>query len=299
MLKISELQKRYGEVLELDGVSLTVARGQAVGFLGPNGSGKTTTMRSILGLVSLDSGSITWDGRPIDAATRRRIGYLPAERGMYPKMKVRDHVVYFARLAGLERRHAGEAADSWLERVGLSDRGDSDVQDLSSGNQQRVQLALALVHDPELLVLDEPFSGLDPVAVGVLQEILLEQVSGGAALVFSSHQLDLVEDLAPDVVIIDRGRVVAEGDVDEIRARAPQRHAHLVFEHETSWQPAAELGEVTRRTEREVWVKVSAEVEPVEILSDLATGDGSDRLVSFNFAPPELSEIFLSVVGRP
>jgi len=299
MLQISELQKRYGEVLALDGVSLTVARGQAVGFLGPNGAGKTTTMRSILGLVTLDGGSITWDDRPIDAATRRRIGYMPAERGMYPKMKVRDHVVYFARLAGLERRHAGEAADSWLERVGLSDRGDSDVQDLSSGNQQRVQLALALVHDPELLVLDEPFSGLDPVAVGVLQEILLEQVCGGAALLFSSHQLDLVEDLAPDVVIIDRGRVVAEGIVDEIRARAPQRHAHLVFEHETSWHPAAELGEVTRRTEREVWVKVSADVEPAAILSDLATGDGSDRLVSFNFAPPELSEIFLSVVGRP
>ena len=158
MLDIANLQKRYGTLRALDGVSLTVGRGQLVGFLGPNGAGKTTTMRAILGLVSIDGGSITWDGGPITQEVRHRVGYMPAERGLYPKMRVRDHVVYFARLSGLERREAEAAADRWLERVGLTDRATTAVQDLSSGNQQRVQLALALANDPELLVLDEPLA---------------------------------------------------------------------------------------------------------------------------------------------
>ena len=229
MLDVKDVVKHYGSVLALDGVGFTVGRGQLLGFLGPNGAGKTTTMRAILGLISLDGGTITWDGAPIDDAVRRHIGYMPAERGMYPKMRVREHVVYYARLAGLDRHEAERAADRWLERVDLADRRDTDVQDLSSGNQQRVQLALALVNDPDLLVLDEPFSGLDPLAVDILKEILVERVEGGSALLFSSHQLDLVQDLSRDVVVIDHGRIVLEGAVDHIRRSAPHRYVTIAF----------------------------------------------------------------------
>src|SRR6476619_2999287 len=208
VLEVDAIGKSFGPVRALDGVSIRVGRGQMVGFLGPNGAGKSTTMRAILGLLALDAGTITWDGRPIDATARSRIGYMPADRGLYPTMKVREHVAYFAALTGLSDSAADAAAVRWLADVGLDERADSKVQDLSSGNQQRVQLAVALVHDPELLVLDEPFSGLDPLAVASLKEILVAQVAAGAALLFSSHPLDVVEDLTRDVVIIDRGRVV-------------------------------------------------------------------------------------------
>ena len=186
-------------------------------------------MRAILGLISLDGGEVRWDGAPITADVRRRVGYMPAERGMYPKMRVREHVVYFARLTGLGRADAERAADRWIERLDLSGRGDTEVQALSSGNQQRVQLALALVNDPELLVLDEPFAGLDPIATDVLKDIILERVDAGAALLFSSHQLDLVEEVSREVVIIDRGRVVLAGDVGDLRRSSPHRYVDLTF----------------------------------------------------------------------
>ncbi|MCU1504921.1 MAG: ATP-binding cassette protein [Ilumatobacteraceae bacterium] len=293
MLDVRSIAKRFGSIVALDGVDLRVARGQMVGFLGPNGAGKTTTMRAILGLLALDGGAITWDGAPIGAAVRSRIGYMPAERGMYPSMKAREHVVYVAELAGLTARAASAAADRWLARVGLADRGDSKVQDLSSGNQQRVQLALALVHDPELLVLDEPFSGLDPVAVDVLEEVLLERVEAGAALLFSSHQLDLVEDLTRDVVIVDHGRVVLSGNVDDLRAGSRVRYVDATFTAtpDAAWQP---VGEVIERTDRHIRLRTDASADGRTLLDQLAD---AAPLASFSFSPPELSEVFRNVVG--
>jgi len=294
VLAVDNVTKRYGTVVALDGVSLGVARGEVLGFLGPNGAGKTTTMRAILGLVALDGGEITWDGRPIDDATRSRIGYMPAERGMYPTMRVRDHVIYFARLAGLGREDAGAAADRWLERLDLTDRASSKVQDLSSGNQQRVQLALALAHDPQLLVLDEPFSGLDPLAVDVVKEVVGEQVSAGAALLFSSHQLDLVEDLAPEVAIIDRGRIVMQGDVQDLRAASAVREVDVVFERPPpeSWTCPYD---VLRQDDRRLRVRVDASTEPRDALERLGTGGA---ITSFEFAPPPLSSVFVEAVRR-
>lgn len=289
------LTKRYGEVVALDGVELSVGRGQLVGFLGPNGAGKTTTMRAILGLVGLDAGTVTWQGAPIDRSVRNRIGYMPAERGMYPKMRVREHVVYFARLAGLAPTEAARAADRWLERVGLADRADAEVQDLSSGNQQRVQLALALVNDPVLLLLDEPFSGLDPVAVEVLKEVLLELVAEGAALLFSSHQLDLVEDVSRDVVIIDRGRVVLQGDVDQIRLGAGQREVLVGFADQRVELPDAPGIHVVGRDRGRLRLRVPPDVEPAEVLTTVAR---AGRVTSFSFGPPGLSEVFMATVGR-
>jgi ABC-2 type transport system ATP-binding protein len=229
MLVVDDVTKRFGKLLALDAVSFSVEPGSVVGFLGPNGAGKTTTMRAIMGLLTVDAGSVTWRGSRIDDAARQRFGYMPAERGMYQRMKVRDHLVYYGRLSGLTAAAAGAAADTWLERLGLTGRGGDTVQSLSSGNQQRVQLALALLNEPELLVLDEPFSGLDPIAVEMLTEVLREQVANGVALLLSSHQLDLVADVCSAVVIVDRGRVVLQGDVQQLRAGSEQRIVEVEF----------------------------------------------------------------------
>jgi len=295
VLAATGLRKRYGEVTALDGVDLTVTPGEIVGFLGPNGAGKTTTMRAIMRLVDLDAGTVTWNGRPVDDQVRAGFGYMPAERGMYPRMRVREHLVYYGRLSGQAPAEAGRAADGWLERLDLTDRATSNVQDLSSGNQQRVQLALALLADPELLVLDEPFSGLDPVAVDTLSGILRERVAQGSALLLSSHQLDLVADVCSSVVIVDAGRVVLDGRVDEIRAAADHRYADVEFAGPATWTPALPDTSVVSRSERRVRVRTTPEVDPAALLSDAGTG-GDVR--SFSFAPPDLSEVFLHTVGR-
>jgi ABC-2 type transport system ATP-binding protein len=276
-------------------LSLSVERGQLVGFLGPNGAGKTTTMRAIMQLVSLDAGTITWDGEPITPDQRRRIGYMPAERGMYPKMRVREQLVYYARLGGMARAAAETSTDQWLDRVGLTHRAGDDVQDLSSGNQQRVQLALALVTDPELLVLDEPFSGLDPIASQSLQQILLDQVARGTALLFSSHQLDLVADVSRDVVIVDNGRVVLQGDVRDIRARSPYRYAAVEFEQAVPWRPDISGVEVISSDAARVRLRVDPKVEAADVLADASA---AGKVSSFSFAPPDLSEVFFAAVGR-
>ena len=227
VLDVRGLHKRYGDVVALDDVSFRVDDGQMVGFLGPNGSGKTTTMPRRDG-----RGGHRRRGDPLERPPRRRRRSPPLRlhaggTGMYPKMQVREHVVYFAELAGLSPTAAERATDAWLERLGLSDRRDTEVQRLSSGNQQRVQLALALVHDPDFLILDEPFSGLDPLAADTIRDILQERVAAGAGALFSSHQLDVVEDVSRDVVIIHRGRIVLDGSVERIRASSQVRYLDI------------------------------------------------------------------------
>jgi ABC-2 type transport system ATP-binding protein len=220
MLEIGDLVKRYGDLLALDRLTFSVDEGSLVGFVGPNGAGKTTAMRIVMGLLAADAGEVLWRGRPIGEAERRRIGYMPEERGLYPKMRVRDQLVYLARLHGRERTVAEAGATRWIERLGVAERADDAVESLSLGNQQRVQLGAALVHEPELLVLDEPFSGLDPVGVDVLAEVLVSEArERGVPVLFSSHQLELVERLCDAVVIVNRGRLVAAGGVEELRAR--------------------------------------------------------------------------------
>jgi ABC-2 type transport system ATP-binding protein len=295
VLDVREVGKRFGDVVALDGVSLSVGDGSIVGFLGPNGAGKSTTMRAVMGLIAIDSGAITWNGSPITSATRRRFGYMPAERGMYPKMTVRDQLVYFARLAGLTPSDAARAAATWMQRVDIAHRADDEVQALSSGNQQRVQLAIALVHDPELLILDEPFSGLDPVAVENMKAILAEEMARGTSVLFSSHQLDLVTDVSRDVVIVDAGHVVMEGDVQELRERSDVRYATVGFAEPTTWTPALEGAVVIERAPRSSRVRVPAGTDPALVLAD-ASAVG--RVVEFSFTPPDLSEVFLAALGR-
>ena len=223
MLELSGLSKRFGSLQALDDLSLSLDRGEIVGFVGSNGAGKSTTMRIVMGVLAADSGAVTWMGAPVDAAIRRTIGYMPEERGLYPRMKVAEQLVYLARLHGLSASAAKAAAERWTERLGLEGRRGDEVQSLSLGNQQRVQLAAALVSDPELLILDEPFSGLDPVAVDVMSQVLLERASAGVPTLFSSHQLDVVERLCDRVVIIRSGRLVADGTIPELQATETPR----------------------------------------------------------------------------
>jgi ABC-2 type transport system ATP-binding protein len=219
MLEIGGLSKRFGTVQALDDVSFAVQPGELFGFVGSNGAGKTTTMRIVLGVLSADAGEVRWQGRTIDADMRRRIGYMPEERGLYPKMKVGDQLVYLARLHGMTDADARAAVERWTERLGIAGRRGDEVQKLSLGNQQRVQLSAALVHDPEVLVLDEPFSGLDPTAVEVMSSVLRGKADTGVPVIFSSHQLELVERLCDRIGIIAGGRMVAVGSVEELRAR--------------------------------------------------------------------------------
>ena len=223
MLVLSGLSKRFGSLQALDDLSLSLDRGEIVGFVGANGAGKSTTMRIVMGVLHADAGTVTWKGTPVDAAIRRGIGYMPEERGLYPRMKVAEQLVYLARLHGLSASAAKAAADRWTERLGLEGRRGDEVQSLSLGNQQRVQLAAALVSDPELLILDEPFSGLDPVAVDVMSQVLLERAAAGVPTLFSSHQLDVVERLCDRVVIIRSGRLVADGTIPELQATETPR----------------------------------------------------------------------------
>ena len=309
MLDVDDLVRTYGPVRALDGMTFTVRPGVVTGFLGPNGAGKTTTMRAIFGLTALDAGAVRWDGAPITDAVRRRFGYLPEERGLYPNMRIADQLIYLGRLRGLSKATASERAHSWLQRLDLGDRARSNLEELSLGNQQRVQLISALVHEPDVLVLDEPFSGLDPVAVDALSDVLVREARRGATVLFSSHQLDLVEHLCEDAIIVDRGRAVAHGALDDLTAG---HDAVLAID-----VPSDATGSWTARLDPahfSVLSTVNGSVR-LSVVDEAAGGDGASTLIEraqpaldaaraagavnhFGFERRRLAEVFLDIVGR-
>jgi ABC-2 type transport system ATP-binding protein len=298
MLEIEDLERRFGAVTALDGLSFTVPAGQVVGFLGPNGAGKTTTMRAIFGLTDLDRGEVRWGGRPVGEAERRRFGYMPEERGLYPTMQVGEQVTYLARLHGLSPSDAARAGTEWLERLGLGDRLASRVDALSHGNQQRVQLAAALAHDPELLILDEPLAGLDPTGIEAIGAILVEQAREGRCVLFSSHQLDLVEDLCEAVTIIDHGRLVVSGTVDDL-ATSGERRLVTRVEGDRAGAWARGLPGVTVSEAEGGAVRLVLEPS-VDSDAVLRAAMGAGRVTEFVFARRRLSEVFREAVGvRP
>ena len=290
VLELVGLHRRFGATIALDGLSFAVPSGQVVGFLGPNGAGKTTTMRAVFGLVDLEAGEVRWDGRPIGARERRRFGYMPEERGLYRGMRVGDQLDYLGRLHGLDAPGARAASTRWLERLGIADRVASKVEDLSHGNQQRVQLAAALVHDPELIVLDEPMAGLDPAGIDAIGEVLTEEARRGKGVLFSSHQLDLVEDLCESVSIIDHGRLVAGGLVDELAHQGSRRLVVRVEgDRDGAWArsvPGVTISESDGGARRLV---LDATTDSDAVLrAAMAAG----RVTQFSFERRRLSEVF-------
>jgi ABC-2 type transport system ATP-binding protein len=262
---VTGLHQRFGELVALDGVGFTVGRGEIVGLVGRNGAGKTTTMRAVIGILTPDRGSVTWAGEPVSERLRLRFGYMPEERGLYPQMQLLTQVTYFARLHGLDPAAARAAAGRWLEQLGLGARTEDKLIALSHGNQQRVQLAVALVHDPVLLVLDEPFSGLDPEAVDALSEVLLAQAAAGAAVLFSSHQLELVERICRRVVIVEDGRVLADGTLEELRRRLPAQ-LRVKVDAPPDWARALAGARIARADEDGVLLVVAPGADPQTIL---------------------------------
>jgi ABC-2 type transport system ATP-binding protein len=235
MLELADVSRSFDQRQVLKGISFAVRPGRLTGFVGSNGAGKTTTMRIVLGVLAAHGGQVLWSGAAVDRATRRRFGYMPEERGLYPKMRVKEQLVYFGRLYGLSQARASRQADDLLSRLQLSERANDRLDALSLGNQQRVQVAAALVHDPMLLVLDEPFSGLDPVAVDAMSTLLRQRASAGVPVLFSSHQLDLVERICDDLVIIADGKVMASGPVAQLRAERAGARYRLVLDDDAGW----------------------------------------------------------------
>jgi ABC-2 type transport system ATP-binding protein len=294
-LELEGLRRTFGSLVALDDLTFTVPSGQVVGFLGPNGAGKTTTMRAIFGLIDLDAGVVRWNGTPVGPAQWQRFGYMPEERGLYPGMLVGEQVEYLGRLHGMSPNDAASATRAWLERLEIADRATSKVEALSHGNQQRVQLAAALIHEPELLVLDEPLSGLDPTGIDAIGHVLVDQARAGCCVLFSSHQLDLVEDLCEQVTIIDHGRLVVSGTVDDLASSGARRLVvRIEGERTADWSRGLKGVSVSEVAAGEVRLVLDDVVDSDVVLrAAMAAG----RVTEFTFARRRLSEVFREAVG--
>ncbi len=293
-LEVREVAHSFGERLALDGVSFEVVPGVLTGLLGPNGAGKTTLMRVMLGVLSPQRGQVLYAGRPVGREQRRHWGYMPQERGLYPGMTAGDQVVFFARLHGLSRRDAEQRARTLLDQLGLAERWHERTDHLSGGMQQRLQLATALVHEPEVIVLDEPFAGLDPVAVADLSEGLRQRARDGCTVLFSSHQLDLVQDLCEDITMIDRGRTVLQGEVATLRASGSRQLRLHVESPNRAWLRRFPHTVVVSDQADELRLAVPAGTDPLEIL-DAARATGS--VLDFGLDLPTLSQLFLAAAA--
>lgn len=296
MLEFNSLTKSFGEISVLRGVSFKVERGRSVGFLGSNGAGKTTTMRTVFGLVRPDVGSAMWNDKSIDMQTRLRFGYMPEQRGLYAGMRVKEQLVYIARLHGLSKKTATGAAAEWLERLGIADRASDKLEKLSHGNQQRVQLAAALLHEPDLLVLDEPFSGLDPTGVDNMKEILAQETKRGAAVMFSSHQLELVEDVCDDIAILHEGVIARNGDIAAEKAASKVRRVEVAGPPNNGWARIApgvtehDFNEISGTHEFLIRDDVTAS-------QFLAAATAAGQVDLFTYTPPSLEDLFRETVG--
>jgi len=298
-LIIDSITKRFGDVVALDGVSFSVDPGRIFGLLGANGAGKTTSMRIVLDILRADAGKVTWQGADNTSLPRRTWGYLPEERGLYPKMVVGEQLRFFAALYGVSDAAAREEIDDWLERFRIPDYRERRVEELSKGNQQKIQFIAAILHDPDVLIMDEPFSGLDPINVRLLKEAFLEMRSRGKTLIFSTHQMETVEELCESIAIVDRGRVIVSGAVREVKRQMGRQVVRLATDgdgHGVDWLTAMPGVELTTRREDYVELHVPADRDPATILK--AAIDRGDRVTRFEIAEPSLEEIFVEHVGR-
>jgi ABC-2 type transport system ATP-binding protein len=295
-LDVRSVSYAFGDRRALDEVSFSVVPGVMTGLLGPNGAGKTTLIRILLGVLRQQSGEVLVRGEPATDAARRAWGYMPQERGLYPAMHVGEQVVYFARLHGVGRRDAEDRARLLLDELGLADRWDDRTDKLSGGMQQRLQLATTLVHEPEVVVLDEPFAGLDPVAVASLSESLRQRAAAGCTVLFSSHQLDLVQDLCEDITMIDHGRLVLHGEVAVLRAATGRRQLRLHLQTpDREWLAAFPDVTLVSDEADELRLGVAPDTDPLLVL-DAARRAG--RVTDFGLDLPTLSQLFLDAADE-
>jgi ABC-2 type transport system ATP-binding protein len=298
-LVVDSVSKRFGPIVALDEVSFSVAPGSIFGLLGANGAGKTTSMRIVLDILRADSGSVTWQGTENIRLPRRTWGYLPEERGLYPKMRVGEQLRFFSALFGVPDAVARQEIGDWLERFRIPDYLDRRVEELSKGNQQKIQFIAAILHDPDVLIMDEPFTGLDPVNVRLLKEAFLAMRDRGKTLIFSTHQMETVEELCESIAIVDRGRVVVSGAVRDVKRAMGRQVVRLATDgdgHGVEWLAQVPGVEVTAQREDYVEMRVPADRDPETILRGAL--DRGDRVTRFEIAEPSLEEIFIEHVGR-
>ena len=295
VLKLEDVTKRFGKFTAVDHLSLTIPDREMFGFLGANGAGKTTTFRMILGLLDSSGGSITWDGKPIDYTTSHLVGYLPEERGLYPKLKVSEQIVYLARLRGMPKVEALSELRLWLERFKIQEYENKKVEELSKGNQQKIQFIAAVVHKPKLLILDEPFSGLDPVNVEMLKEAVLSLRENGATIVFSSHRMEHVEEMCEHLCILHKGSPVVHGALKEIKRAFGKKN--LVIHADFPLDSLKDFPGVVKSklTTEGIHLQIEGEDIAERILKKIV-GNGFIR--RFSLEEPSLNDIFIEKVGN-
>ena len=293
VLELKGIDKSFGEKEVLKGVSFTAEGGKAFGLLGRNGAGKTTSIRILMNVFSADSGEVLIDGKPIDYG-KVGIGYLPEERGLYPKQVIIDQLVYFAELKGMSAKDAIKSVDLWLKRLGMTEYRDKRLDTLSKGNQQKIQLITALAHDPDIVILDEPFSGLDPVNAMLLKDVVKEQISKGKIVLFSSHQMSYIEEFCDSIAIINKGRVAISGDLHEIKRNYVRDK--LVVSTTTPDAILSALGDrCTRRDDGTLLVALTSPDEKQAMMKLLVEGYDIDEVKVFE---PSLNDIFVEYAGE-
>ncbi|MEN3038352.1 MAG: ATP-binding cassette domain-containing protein [Candidatus Kryptonium sp.] len=295
MLKVENLKKAFSNVVAVDGVSFEVKRGEIFGLLGPNGAGKTTTIRMILDIIKPDYGKIMFDGAEINDKIKSKIGYLPEERGLYRKTKVLETILYFAELKGVEKRVAFEKAKYWLKRFDLIDRANSKIEELSKGNQQKVQIIISILHDPEIVILDEPFAGLDPVNQELLKQVLLELKDKNKVIIFSTHQMDQVEKLCDSICLINKGKLLLFGPLAEVKSKFGRNTIHIEFEGNGEVLKNINGIKKVNLYSNYAEITLRENVEPIDILRELI---GVVNLKKFEIKEPSLYSIFIDAVSR-
>ena len=293
LLELRNIDKSFGEKQVLKGISLTAESGKAIGLLGRNGAGKTTTIRILMNVFPANSGEILTDGSPIDRSAVK-FGYLPEERGLYPKKKIFEQLVYFAELNGLTHKEAQSSVDRWLIRLGMAEYKNKRLDTLSKGNQQKIQLITALAHDPQIVILDEPFSGLDPVNAMLLKDVVKEQIERGKTVIFSSHQMNYIEEFCDSIAIINGGRIVLQGELRDIKHSYPRDR--LVVRSRENERIKTELGlQCTDDGEGGIIIKLKSENDKREVMATIAERYDTDEIKVYE---PTLNDIFVEYAGE-
>jgi ABC-2 type transport system ATP-binding protein len=297
-LDVEHINKSFGSFQAIQDLSMQVREGSMFGFLGANGAGKTTTMRMILDIIRPDSGHITWNGRDVREVPRNSLGYLPEERGLYPKMKVDEQLLFLARLNGLSKSDATREMNEWLERFQITVNRKKKIEELSKGNQQKVQFLATILHNPSILIMDEPFSGLDPVNANILKEAFLEMHQRGKTIIFSTHQLEQVEEMCEDIVIINKGQSVVQGSVRDIKRQHGRNIVRLKLDNdaEATWLDTLAGVQVTKRRQDYIEMQLQANLSPNSIVEEALHHGGIITL--FEIAEPSLTDIFIEAVGN-